>query len=88
MTDKHVFEGGLTCLTQLFNFFSILFYRVPPICFDPEGICFGAPASQIPTFVDDGEDLFFNYLHAMGDGRDLQGRMARGYLHEAFLLMT
>ena len=70
MTVKHVFEKDLTCLTQLFNcFFPILFYRVPPIFLDSEGICFGAPALQIPTFVDDGEDVFCNYLHAMGGVR-------------------
>ena len=44
-------------------------YHVPPICFEPEGICFGAPASQIPTFANDGEDVFYNYLHAMGGVR-------------------
>ena len=67
MTVKHVFERDLTCLTHLFNcFFPILFYHVPPIFFDPEGICFGAPTSQNPDFVDNGEDVFCNHLHAMG----------------------
>ena len=73
MTVKHVFDRDLTCLTQLFNFFPILFYHVPPIVFDPEGICFGAPASQIPTLVDDGEDVFCNYLHTMGGVRRKDG---------------
>ena len=67
MTVKDVFEGGITFLNQLFNcFLPILFYRLPPIFLDSEGICFGAPASLIPTFVDDGEYMFFNNLHAMG----------------------
>ena len=84
VTVEHVFERDLTCFTQIFNcFFPILLCHVPSIFFDPEGICFGAPVSQIPTFVDDGEDLFLQIPSR--DGRDLQGRMARRYLHEAFL---
>ena len=65
MTVKHVFERYLNCLTQLFNFFTYSFYRVPPIFFEPEGVYFGSPASQIPTVVDDGEVMVCNYLHAM-----------------------
>ena len=33
MTVKHVFEGGLTCLNQLFNFFSLLFFIIYPQSF-------------------------------------------------------
>ena len=70
MTVEHVFKRDIICLTQLFNcFFPILFYHLPPIFFEPEGICFGAPASHIPTLVDDGEDVFYDYLHAMGGVR-------------------
>ena len=86
MTVEHLFERDPTWLTQLSNcFFLILLYHAHPIFFEPEGICFGAPASQIPTFIDDGED--FLQLPSR-DGRDLQGRMDRGYLHEDFLSMT
>ena len=83
MTVEHVFKRDLTCLIQLFNcFLPILFYHVPPIFFDLEGICFGAPASQIPNFVDDGEDLFCNYLHAMG------GVRKEGWLGDIFMKLS
>ena len=66
MTFKHVFEGDLNCLTELFNCsFSIIFNHIPPIFFKPEGIFFVAPALQILTLVGDGEDMFCNYLHVM-----------------------
>ena len=70
ITVEHVFDRDLTCPTQIFNFFfPIIFYHVPPIFFDPDGICFGTLASQIPTFVDDAEDVFCKYLHTMGGVR-------------------
>ena len=82
-----MFEGDLTCLNHHFNCFPpIIFYHVTPIFFDPEGICFGAPASQIPTFVDDGEDVCLQL--PSHNGKVSQGSMARGYLYEAFLSMT
>ena len=66
MTYKHVLKGNLTCLTQLFNcFFPIIIYHVPPIFFESEGICFGALASQIPTFVDYGKYVLSYNLHEM-----------------------
>ena len=66
MTVKHVFEKVLTCLTQLLDcFFPIVFNHIPPIFFDSEGIIFVAPALKILTFVEDGEDVFCYYLHAM-----------------------
>ena len=62
-----MFKGNLTFHTKLFNCFTpIIFYHVPPIFLDKEGICFGAPSSHIPPFVEDGEDVFCNYLHVMG----------------------
>ena len=83
MTVKHVFKRNITCLTQLFNCFSLFFFIMyPPICFEPEGICFGAPASQIPTFVDNGEDVFCNYLHAMG------GVRKEGWIGDIFMKLS
>ena len=83
MTVEHVFERDLNCLTQLFDcFFPILIYHVPPIFFDPEGICFGAPASQIPALVDNGEYVFCNYLHAMG------GVRKEGWLGDIFMKLS
>ena len=67
ITVKHVFEGDLTCLTQLFNFyFPILFYHVPPISLDSDNICFGAPKSLSASFIDDWEDVLSNNRHTMG----------------------
>ena len=63
-------------------FSPILFYRVPPIFSEPGGICFGAPALQIPTFVDNGEDVFCNYLHAMG------GVRKEGWLGDIFMKLS
>ena len=83
MTVEHVFDRDLTCLTQLFNcFFPILLYHLPPILFEPEVIYFGAPASQITTFFDDGEDVFYNNLHAMG------GICKEGWLGDIFMKLS
>ena len=83
MTVKHVLERDFTCLTQLLNcFFPILFYHVPPIFFEPEGIYFGATASQIPTLVDYGEDVFCNHLHVMG------GVRKEGWLRDFFMKLS
>ena len=49
---------------------------------EPEGICFGAPASQIPTSVDDVEYVFCNYLHAMG------GVHKEGWLGDIFMKLS
>ena len=46
--------------------FPYSFLSFTPNIFEPEGICFGAPTSLSPTFFDNGEDVFCNYLHAMG----------------------
>ena len=62
--------------------FPILLYHVPPIFFEPEGIYFGVPVSQIPTFVDNGEDMFCNYLHAMG------GVRKEGWLGDIFMKLS
>ena len=66
VTVKHMFEGNLTCLTQLFSFPPIIFYHIPPIFLDLESICFGAPTSLIPTFIEDGKYVLSYNLHAVG----------------------
>ena len=78
-TVKHVFYRELTCLTQLFKNKSIFFYHAPPIFLESEGICFCAPTSQIPTFFENGEDVFCNYLHAMG------GICKEGYIWDSLI---
>ena len=66
MTVKHVFKRNPTFLTQIFNFFPIIFYRVPPIFLESESICFGAFTSTRPTFVDDEKYVLSYNLHVMG----------------------
>ena len=66
ITVKHVFKKNLTCLTQLCNFFSILFYHLPPICLESEIIYFGAPTFLSPNFVDYGKYVLRKNLHGMG----------------------
>ena len=67
ITFKHVFKRYLTCCTQLFNcFFPILFNHVPPIFFESESICSGAPTSLRLTIIDDVKDVLGHNLNAMG----------------------
>ena len=66
MTVKHVFKRDLNWITQLFNFFPHYFLSCTPIFLELESICFGAPTSLSPNFVDDGEYVLSYNLHAMG----------------------
>ena len=83
MTVEHLFERDLTYLTKLFNFFSLfLFIVYPQSFFERKGVCFGAPESHIPTFVENGENVLCNYLHAMG------GVRKEGWLGDIFMKLS
>ena len=59
-------RGTLLASFKSTIFFPVLFYHVPPIFLESYSICFGAPTSMSPTFLDDGKDVLSYNLHTMG----------------------
>ena len=49
-----------------YQLFSIIIYHIPPIIFESESICFGAPKSLILTIVINGKCMLNRNFHAMG----------------------
>ena len=79
-------RGTLLAALKSSIFPPILFNHVPPIFFEWESICFGAPTSLSPTFVDNGKDVLSYKLHAMG-GIFKKGRLWDLHIKFIFLCL-